>query len=82
MHEKIADIQNSFWKAYKNFRKTKDVNQWCNEAGMIWNRYRHDKYPYFAFCEASFFAWSSLIGVICTMGDLENEESVGGGQDG
>lgn len=72
MNEKITDIQNSFWKAYKNFLQTKDVNQWCDEMGRILNKYRHDKHPYFAFCETTFFAWSELIGAIRVMGDLEN----------
>ena len=72
MHEKLADIQNSFWNAYKNFLQTKDANHWCDEAGRILNRYRHDRHPYFAFCEATFFAWSELIGVIRVIADLEN----------
>ena len=43
MHEKIADIQNSFWRAYKNFVQTEDLNQWADEVGEILERYRDRK---------------------------------------
>ena len=42
MHEKITDIQNSFWKAYKGFLKHKNMDQYMDELCKIKEKYRHD----------------------------------------
>lgn len=74
MHEKIADIQNSFWKAYKNFTQTMDVNQWTDEVGVILERYRHDIQPLYTFCENQLYGWSAVLNVMRVMGNVKNEK--------
>lgn len=72
MHEKIADIQNSFWKAYKNFRQTMDVNQWAEDIGKILDKYKNDKQYFYMFCECQFSGWSA---VLSAMRVLEREDT-------
>ncbi len=60
MHEKIADIQNSFWAAYKDFIRTKDMRQYNMDLDKIMDRYRHDK-PMHDFCISLKFAWAPIM---------------------
>lgn len=43
MHEKITDIQNSFWKAYKDFRQNQDYKQYNASVKAIAKKYQSDK---------------------------------------
>lgn len=43
MHEKITDIQNSFWKAYKDFRENQDYKQYNTSIKAIAKKYQSDK---------------------------------------
>ena len=61
MHEKLADIQNAFWKAYKDFKETKDMRQYNMDMDEILDRYRHDKKELFDFCVSLKFAWVPII---------------------
>lgn len=72
MHEKIADIQNSFWKAYKNFSKTLDANQWVDETGKILEKYRYERQYFYKSCKNLFYGWSSIICIIRVMKNEEN----------
>lgn len=72
MHEKLADIQNSFWKAYKNFTQTMDVNQWADEVGEILERYRQDIQPLYTFCENQLYGWSAVLSAMRVMENIEN----------
>lgn len=74
MHEKIADIQNSFWKAYKNFKETMDVNQWADEVGIIMEKYRHDKQPLCTFCENQLYGWSAVLSVMRVNGKIGEDK--------
>lgn len=61
MHEKLTDIQNSFWKAYKDFKETKDMRQYNIDMDKILDKYRHDKKELFDFCVSLKFAWTPII---------------------
>ena len=61
MHEKLTDIQNSFWKAYKDFKETKDMRQYNIDMDKILDKYRHDKKELFDFCVSLKFAWPPII---------------------
>lgn len=63
MHEKIADIQNSFWKAYKNFIKTKDMRQYNADTDAIFERYKNDGIM-LNFCKGLIVAWCPVINQI------------------
>ncbi len=43
MHEKIVDIQNAFWKAYKDFLKDMDVKQYEQSVNALFEKYRNDR---------------------------------------
>lgn len=60
MHEKIVDIQNSFWKAYTDFRKSKDMKQYNIDTQKICERYKFDP-PMLLFCQNVIFAWAPVI---------------------
>lgn len=60
MHDKITDIQNAFWKAYKAFRETKDMKQYNTDIGVIVKKY--EAIPQMRrFCESLVFAWTPII---------------------
>ncbi|MEY8495783.1 hypothetical protein AALC16_22645 [Lachnospiraceae bacterium 29-91] len=63
MHEKIADIQNSFWKAYKDFMKTKDMRQYNTDTDAIFERYKSDGIM-LNFCKGLIVAWCPVINQI------------------
>ena len=42
MHEKITDIQNLFWKAYKNYKGTGSMSQYNADVDEIIEKYRDD----------------------------------------
>ena len=60
MHEKITDIQNSFWNAHKRFMRTKDMRQYNKDLGEIMKRYAGDP-PLREFCEDLIWSWGKLI---------------------
>lgn len=61
MHEKISDIQNSFWKAYKDFVRTKDMRQYNMDVDAILDKYKHDKKELFNFCVSIKLSWTPII---------------------
>lgn len=60
MHEKIVDIQNSFWKAYKDFLQSKDVREYEKSINTLFERYRNDELMA-QFCEGFINAWAPII---------------------
>ena len=63
MHEKIVDIQNSFWKAYKDFIKTNDMCQYNDDLKIITSKYKGDKVM-FNFCFNLLCSWAPIINQI------------------
>lgn len=61
MHEKLADIQNAFWKAYRDFNRTRDMRKYNMDMDEILDRYKHDKKELFDFCVSLKFAWAPII---------------------
>lgn len=60
VHEKITNIQNVFWKSYKDFRVTKDMRQHNNEMDALMEMYKNDNAMY-NFCDWLRCAWSPII---------------------
>lgn len=60
MHEKISDIQNSFWTAYRDFIKTKDMRQYNMDVNEIIERYKFDK-PLCDFCVNLKLTWAPIM---------------------
>lgn len=60
MHEKIKDIQNSFWKAYTDFNQTKDMKQYNDAIAALTQRYRHER-TMLNFCKSLSLAWAPVI---------------------
>ena len=60
MHEKLMDIQNSFWKEYKCFGQTKDMRQYNKDMGEIISRYKGDV-AMSEFIKRLGFAWIPII---------------------
>ena len=61
MHEKLTDIQNAFWKAYRDFNRTRDMRKYNMDMDEILDRYKHDKKELFDFCVSLKFAWAQII---------------------
>ena len=60
MHEKIAAIQNAFWKAYKDFQNTKDMAKYNRDIDKIIEQYQN-RTALFVFCKNRAFAWAPII---------------------
>lgn len=60
MHEKITDIQNSFWKAYKDFRENQDYEQYNTSVKAIAKKYQSDK-KMLDFIKSLLIAWTPVI---------------------
>ena len=60
MHEKITDIQNSFWHAYKKFSQTGDMKQYNSDVQRIIQKYSNDN-PMREFCEDLTLSWAKII---------------------
>ncbi len=60
MHEKIVDIQNAFWKAYKDFLTNRDVRQYENTINTLFEKYRNDELMS-QFCEGLICTWAPII---------------------
>lgn len=60
MHEKICDIQNAFWKAYKDFSETKDMRKYNNDVDALIEKYRHDGIL-LNFCQNLALTWTPVI---------------------
>lgn len=60
VNEKITDIQNLFWKAYKDFKSTKDMRQYNIDASKIIDKYKHDPVMN-QFAVNLRFAWTPVI---------------------
>lgn len=60
MYEKIRDIQNSFWKAYTSFYRTRDMRQYNIDVNEILDRYRFEK-PLHDFCIGIKLSWAPII---------------------
>ena len=77
MHEKIADIQNSFWKAYKDFLQSGDAQCYESNINTIIRKYQCGSMCYF--CEALKGAWKGIIyqsknlkGIHASIADIQN----------
>ena len=60
MHEKITDIQKSFWKAYKDFRENQDYKQYNASIKAIAKKYQSDK-EMLDFIKSLLIAWTPVI---------------------
>lgn len=60
MHEKIKDIQNSVWKAYKDFRASGDMLQYNKDVQAIVRKYADDK-PMINFAHNIIISWAPII---------------------
>lgn len=60
MHNKIADIQKSFEKAYVEFDKTKDMQKYNNDIDALFEIYGNDG-PMLNFCKSLLVAWAPVI---------------------
>lgn len=60
MHEKIRDIQNAFWKAYKDYANTFDKCKYENDVIKIENKYRENTLL-FSFCQNMAVSWVPII---------------------
>ncbi len=60
MHEKITDIQNSFWKAYKDFGENQDYKQYNTSVKEIAKKYQSDK-EMLDFVKSLLIAWAPVI---------------------
>lgn len=60
MHEKISDIQNSFWNAYKDFMRTKDMKKYNGDINAVLEKYRHDR-TMLNFCQGLSVSWTPVI---------------------
>lgn len=60
MHEKIKDIQNGFWEAYKKFTKSLDIDQYTKDLEKIEKKYAYDPIMR-KFCEDLSWSWSKVI---------------------
>ena len=60
MHEKITDIQNLFWTAYRRFSQTRDMGQYNADVKKIMEKYAWDP-PLREFCEDLIWSWGKLI---------------------
>ena len=60
MHEKIKDVQNGFWEAYKKFAKSLDIDQYTKDLEQIGEKYAYDPIMR-EFCEDLSWSWSKVI---------------------
>lgn len=60
MHEKITDIQNLFWKAYKNYKGTGSMSQYNADVDGIIEKYRDD-HTMLNFCKNLVISWTPVI---------------------
>ena len=60
MHEKIKDIQNRFWKAYTDFKQTKDMGKYNRDIQEICKIYKWDE-PLLSFCQNLAITWAPII---------------------
>lgn len=63
MHEKIKDIQNDFWAAYKRFQRDADMARYNEDLEKIMKKNIHDPVMR-EFCEDLSWSWAKLINVI------------------
>lgn len=60
MHEKLCDVNNSFWKAYKEFLNDYDIPKWQDSVADIMERYNGDSF-FYSFCLNLAFTWTPII---------------------
>ena len=60
MHDKITDIQDSFKKAYTEFKKTKDMSKYNNNMDAMFEKYQDDGVA-LNFCKSLLVAWAPVI---------------------
>lgn len=63
MHEKICDINNSFWKAYKGFLNDHDIPKWQKKVSEIQKKYEGDSI-FYPFCTNLAITWVPIINKI------------------
>lgn len=71
IHEKISDIQNSVWKAYKDFRASGDMRQYNNDIHNIVIKYEDDKLI-LNFARNIIISWAPIINSLAE--EKRNEE--------
>lgn len=60
MHEKIKDIQNLVWKAYKDFKDSCSMRQYNKDVQAIVRKYADDK-PMLNFAQNIIISWGPII---------------------
>lgn len=60
MEEDIKNIQNEFWRCYKEFIKDKDMNKYNKNIQELINMYKDNKLL-LLFCQDIAFAWAPVI---------------------
>lgn len=60
MHEKITDIQNLFWKAYKNYKGAGSMSKYNADVDGIIEKYRDD-HAMLNFCKNLAISWTPVI---------------------
>ncbi|MBY0758545.1 hypothetical protein FLB61_05485 [Sellimonas caecigallum] len=63
MHEQIQDIQNSIWKAYKDFSLNHDMNKYNTDVQKIVKKYRSNPLM-LNFCQNLIITWIPVINSI------------------
>lgn len=61
MNEKITDVQNLFWKAYKDFYNGRDIEKYNIDLGKILEKYRLVDPCIYNFCLSLKIAWAPII---------------------
>lgn len=60
MHEKITDIQNAIWKAYKDILQTQDMYKYNTDVQKITKKYEDDPVM-LRFCQNLIITWAPII---------------------
>lgn len=76
IHEKISDIQNSVWKAYKDFRSSGDMRQYNKDVQAIVRKYADDK-PILNFAQNIIISWAPIINSLGEEMRKEERKKVG-----
>ena len=71
IHEKITDIQNAVWKAYKDFRESGDMLQYNKDVQAIVRKYTDDKHI-LNFAQNIIISWAPIINSMAE--EKRNEE--------
>lgn len=73
MHEKIKDIQNAVWKAYKAFAESKNMKQYNADSQAIVKKYADDTLM-LNFAQNILISWCPIIHEVAVEGIEKNYE--------